>query len=274
MRPRQWVKNVFVFAPLIFSGEFASFSAILTSISVTFAFCVASSAAYIVNDLLDIESDRLHPKKSISRPLASGAITVPFAFGLLFLLYCLLMLFYLLFPSAGIVIFFYVGLNILYSLVLKHQPVLDIFSIAVGFVLRVYAGMVALSTPISQWMLITTLCLALFLASIKRRQELRLVGRSGRSVLAHYSPMLMDKYAEMSATGAIIFYSIFVLSAKPILVPTIPLVLFGLFRYWYRVELMDEGESPTDALFSDCQLIGAILLWAGCCTWALWPSNA
>jgi 4-hydroxybenzoate polyprenyltransferase len=152
--------------------------------------------------------------------------------------------------------------------------VVYIFAIASGFVLRVYAGAVALDVPVSSWMFITTLCLALYLAAIKRRQELSQSGVEGRKVLERYSVALVDRYAEMSATGALLFYSIFVISAKPDLVVTIPLVLFGLFRYWFVVEALDRGESPTDALISDWQLLLTVLLWVVACGLALWPVQA
>jgi 4-hydroxybenzoate polyprenyltransferase len=156
---------------------------------------------------------------------------------------------------------------------LKHQPVLDIFTIAIGFVLRVYAGAVALTVPVSNWMFVTTLCLALYLAAVKRRQELSQSGTEGRKVLEKYSVSLVDRYAEMSAMGALVFYSMFVMSAKPELVITVPLVLFGLFRYWYVVEVLDAGESPTDALIADWQLLLTVVLWMASCIWALWPGQ-
>ena len=157
--------------------------------------------------------------------------------------------------------------------VLKHQPVIDIFTVAIGFVLRVYAGATALLVPVSSWMFVTTLCLALYLAAVKRRQELSQSGPEARKVLGKYSVQLVDRYAEMSATGALVFYSMFVMSTRPQLVITVPLVLFGLFRYWYVVEELDGGESPTDALFDDWQLLLTLLLWVATCAWALWPGK-
>jgi len=120
-------------------------------------------------------------------------------------------------------------------------------------------------------MFVTTLCLALFLAAVKRRQELVQSGSAGRDVLSRYSISLIDRYAEMSATGALVFYSLFVMSAQPELVMTVPLVLFGLFRYWYVVEALDQGESPTDALLADRQLQAVVVVWVAVCAWALWP---
>jgi 4-hydroxybenzoate polyprenyltransferase len=164
----------------------------------------------------------------------------------------------------------YLCLNLAYTFVLKHQPVIDIFIIAIGFVLRVLAGAVALNAPVSGWMFITTLCLALYLAAIKRGQELSQNGTEGRVVLAKYTKSLMDKYAEMSATCALVFYSMFVMASRQELIITVPLVLFGLFRYWYVVEVLDGGESPTDALLSDKLLLLTVVLWGVACIWAYW----
>ena len=166
----------------------------------------------------------------------------------------------------------YVALNLAYSFVLKNQPVLDIFTVAFGFVLRVYAGAQSLAVPVSSWMFVTTLCLALYLAAIKRRQELGQRGSEGRDVLERYTVALVDRYAEMAATGALVFYSMFVMSAQPDLVITVPVVLFGLFRYWYVVEKLEGGESPTDALLSDGPLLATVAVWVGACMWVLWPA--
>lgn len=271
LRPKQWVKNGFVLAPLVFAGLFLDLSAVRHALLAVLLFCVASSATYIVNDLHDIERDRRHPKKSKTRPLAAGDVSVPTALVLLAGLYAVLVWGWFVAPKVVAVIAAYLVLNIAYTFVLKHQPVVDIFAIAIGFVLRVYAGAMALEVPVSSWMFITTLCLALYLAAVKRRQELSQSGTEGRKVLEKYSVSLVDRYAEMSATGALLFYSMFVMSAKPELVITVPLVLFGLFRYWFVVETLDGGESPTDALLADWQLLLTVVLWVGACGWALWP---
>jgi 4-hydroxybenzoate polyprenyltransferase len=269
IRPKQWVKNGFVFAPLIFSGEMLILEAFMLSCLAAFFFCVASSATYIVNDLNDIELDRRHPKKSKSRPLASGMVSKNAALVLLAILYFLLAIGYAVMPKVIMVIVAYAVLNLAYTFFLKHEPVIDIFTIAIGFVLRVIAGAVALGLDASAWMCVTTLCLALYLAAVKRRQELAQSGSEGRKVLKSYSVALVDRYAEMSATGALLFYSMFVMSARPELVITIPLVLYGLFRYWYVVEALDGGESPTDALLADWQLMAVVALWIATCVWAL-----
>ncbi|QFY44886.1 decaprenyl-phosphate phosphoribosyltransferase [Candidatus Methylospira mobilis] len=271
MRPKQWIKNGFVLGPLVFSGEFLDVGAIGCALSAALLFCLASSASYIVNDIRDIERDRRHPRKSQTRPLAAGVISVQIALALLFAIYGALIWGWFAAPDAALVIVCYMLLNLAYTFVLKHQPVVDIFTIAIGFVLRVYAGATALAVPVSAWMFVTTLCLALYLAAVKRRQELIQSGAEGRKVLEKYSVSLIERYAEMSATAALVFYGMFVMSAKPQLVITVPLVLFGLFRYWYVVEELDSGESPTDSLLADWQLLLTIVLWVGACCWALWP---
>lgn len=271
MRPKQWVKNGFVLAPLVFSGEFLRAESIFHVLMAVLLFCLASSATYIVNDMSDVERDRSHPLKSKTRPLAAGIVSLPAAIGLLLGLYAALVVGWFFAPSVVGVIVVYLLINFAYTFALKHQPVVDIFTIAIGFVLRVYAGAMALSVPVSSWMFITTLCLALYLAAVKRRQELSKSGSGAREVLGKYTLSLVDRYAEISATGALLFYSMFVVSAKPDLVITVPLVLFGLFRYWYVVEALEGGESPTDALLADWQLLLTVVAWGGVCMWALWP---
>jgi 4-hydroxybenzoate polyprenyltransferase len=183
VRPKQWIKNAFVLAPLVFAREFTDPASIANALAAFVLFCVASSASYILNDIRDIERDRLYPAKRQSRPLAAGTVSVRPAVVLLGACYCVLVAGWLWSPPTMLAIFAYVALNVAYTYVLKHQPVLDLFSIAVGFVLRVYAGAQALSVPLSSWMAITTLCLALYLAAIKRRQELGSHGVESREVL-------------------------------------------------------------------------------------------
>ena len=268
-RPKQWVKNGFVLAPLVFAREFRDIEALSDALIAFGLFCVASSATYVMNDLRDIERDRSHPVKSWSRPLAAGTVKPRTAIALLVALYAVLVAGAFWSPRTMVVIAGYMALNLAYSFWLKHQPVLDIFSVASGFVLRIFAGAVAITVPVSNWMAITTLCLALYLASIKRRQELATAGSGGREVLQRYSVALVDRYAEISAVGALIFYSLFVMSTNPKLAATIPLVIFGLFRYWYVVEALDGGESPTDVAVTDKPLIATVALWVGVCLYAL-----
>lgn len=269
MRLNQWIKNTFVIAPLLFSGLFTDWYSIQQSLSAFLIFCLASSATYILNDYRDVEDDKKHPVKSTSRPLASGDMTKAQARVLLMVLYGVIFLSATVYPKVSAVIASYLLLNIAYTFYFKYQPVLDIFTIAIGFVLRVYAGSVALNVPLSSWMFITTLSLALYLASIKRRQELKNSGESGRNVLQHYTVSLVDRYAEMSATSAILFYSLYIISDKPNMVYTIPFVLFGLYRYWFVVESKGVGESPTEVVYSDILLLLTVLGWVVACFYSL-----
>ena len=272
VRPKQWVKNSFVFAPLIFAGEFLHPDSVYSTLLAAFLFCIAASTVYIVNDLKDIEKDRIHPEKCKKRPLASGQVSPQSAIILLILLYIVLISFWTVVPNVIYVIFIYLVLNWAYTFKLKHEPVIEIFIVAVGFVLRVYAGAMALTVPVSHWMFITTLSISLYLASIKRRQELSQSGSQSRGVLAYYSVTLIDRFAEMSAVTAVVFYSLYVMEVQPKLVVTVPLVIFGLFRYWYIVETLKGGESPTDVIIQDKQILLTVLLWVGCCIWVLLPS--
>jgi 4-hydroxybenzoate polyprenyltransferase len=271
LRPNQWVKNGFVLAPLLFTGKFTDHSAVGDAAFAAVLFCIASSAVYVVNDLVDVQADRKHPTKSKTRPLAAGTVSPLAAAVVLLPLNASLLAAAFVSPNVMAIIAAYLGLNLVYTFVLKNEPVIDIFIIAASFVLRVYAGATALSVTVSSWMFVTTLCLALYLAAIKRRQELSQNGCEGRKVLKHYSLSLVSRYAEMSATGALVFYSMFVMSTRPELIVTVPLVLFGLFRYWYVVEIQDGGASPTDSLLSDRQLQLTVVVWVLVCGWATLP---
>jgi decaprenyl-phosphate phosphoribosyltransferase len=269
LRPRQWIKNGFVLAPLIFSGEFAHPEAVVNALIATALFCAASSATYVFNDLIDRRADAAHPVKSRTRPIASGAVSPSAARSLLVALYALVLAGFAWNPATAAVAVGYVVLNIAYTLRLKHVPVIDIFTLAAGFVLRVYAGAVALDVPLSSWMLATTLSLALYLAAVKRRDELAASGDGARSVLRYYTLPLLDRYAQTAALSALMFYGLFVVTIRPKLNVTLPLVLFGLFRYWYIVETGRTSESPTDAVWSDWPLILTVIAWAAVCVWRL-----
>ena len=271
IRPKQWVKNSFVFAPLIFAGEFFNLNSICLTIFAAVLFCLAASAVYIVNDLNDIEKDRAHPEKCKKRPLASGEVQHKSAIILLVLIYISLALAWFAIPAVIYVICAYLILNWAYTLNLKNEPVIEIFIVAIGFVLRVYAGALALEVPVSHWMFVTTLSVSLYLASIKRRQELLQNGTQGRGVLAFYSVTLIDRFAEMSAVITVVFYSLYVMDKQPDLILTIPFVIFGLFRYWYIVETLEGGESPTDVIIQDKQILITSFLWLIFCIWTLLP---
>jgi len=271
LRPRQWIKNAFVFAPLLFTGRYTDEASLSETFNAFVVFCIASSSVYILNDLRDIESDRLHPKKSKTRPLAAGLIKPVVA--QMCLLFLVIVLALALFRNPELVpsVLGYIVLNIAYSLYLKHQPVLDIFTIATGFVLRIFAGASALSVPLSSWMFVTGFSLALYLAAMKRLSEIKETGTESRKVLEMYSQDLMEKFTLIAAISSLTFYSLFTLTTRPELIGTIPLVLFGVMRYWYVADHLKGGESPTDALSRDWQLILTGLIWLVLVVWGINP---
>lgn len=269
LRPRQWVKNAFVLAPLVFSGQFVLTRALVNSVIAFAVFCAAASAAYVFNDIVDAPADARHPVKSRTRPIASGEVSIATARMILAVLLLLVLASVAWSRQTGLVAIGYVLLNVAYSLRLKRMPVIDIFALAAGFVFRVYAGAAAIDVPVSSWMLITTLSLALYLAVIKRRDELTASGTATRSVLQFYTLPLLDRYAETAALSAIVFYGLFVVTIRPKLNVTMPFVLFGLFRYWYLVESGGNGESPTEVVWSDRVLLLTVIAWAAVCVWRL-----
>ncbi len=271
LRVHHWVKNIFVLAPLVFSGKILIPEAVKQALLAFLSFCLASSATYILNDLIDLENDRIHPIKRLRRPLAAGKLSPHKAKILLISSYILLFIFFL-YPKTRffmLPILAYLVLNLAYSFKLKHIPVIDIFCIATGFMLRIFAGGEAISAPISSWMLITTFSLALFLASTKRLQELRTQGDNARKVLESYTVKLLESYAQISAAGALVFYGLYVISSRPELVLSIPFVIFGLFRYWYLVESRKAGESPTEVLLKDWPLAITVIAWIIFCAWKM-----
>lgn len=269
LRPKHWIKNLFVLAPLIFSGLFTRRADALLALAGTLLFCVAASFVYVLNDLADLRVDVLHPVKRLTRPLASGAVSVTTARVLLVVLGAIVLTGAFVSVPLSAVLIGYILLNVLYSTWLKRVPVVDIFCVAAGFVLRVYAGAVVIDVPLSSWMLVTTLSIALYLAAIKRRDELDVQGNGARKVLDQYTVPLLDRFALMSSVCAMVFYSLFVVTTRPVLAFTIPLVLFGIFRYWFLVDRHGRGESPTDALWSDRPLAITVLMWGILCAYLL-----
>jgi decaprenyl-phosphate phosphoribosyltransferase len=270
IRPLQWVKNFFVFFPLFFSGKFFDESAIISSLYAFILFSIAASSVYVFNDIWDLESDRQHPKKSKTRPLAAARLSVKQAY---FILMLILLLLVLLLPQQKAIILpigLYLFLNLFYTIKGKEIPIYDVFSISAGFVLRVWTGSLAIGVFLSHWMAITTFCISLYLALIKRRQELVAPGNHiRRTVLLHYNVSLIDKLALLTSSATLIFYTLFVLLERKSLVLTIPLVFFGIFRYWYLVETQNKGESPTDVVTKDPTLILLTILWLTVCVYTI-----
>ena len=274
LRPLDWSKNAFVLLPAVFHDipSILRDSVLLSSILLTtLIFCLLSSSIYIFNDISDISQDRLHPIKSRSRPLAAGRISVSSAWFMFAFLSAVSLLSSLFFLREVFPYFLaYWLLMIFYSIRLKHIVIVDLFVIALGFCLRVYAGSSALSIAPTTWMLSTTLCLALFLAASKRRQESLMNESLSRRVLHKYSVPLIERYMTISAVCALTFYSLFATSERAQLGLTIPFVLFGFFRYLYLLDSNMDKDSPTDFLFSDGILLLCVSSWLFACLALLW----
>lgn len=267
MRPKQWTKNLLIFAALLFSYESMSLLNVLYTIIGFFLFSFVSGCIYILNDYADREADRNHPIKR-SRPMASGALNplVALAFGGLMLIASLTASFFLN-PLFTLLLFVYFVMNVLYSVHLKHVVIVDIMIIAAGFVLRAIAGGLVIHVPFTPWFLLCTMLLSLFLAIGKRRHELLLFESdtsSHRKVLANYSVALLDQLSGIVTTAAIICYSLFTFtSGRTIhLMWTIPLVIYGIFRYLYLIHIEKKGGAPDRVLFEDKHILLTVILYA------------
>lgn len=270
MRPVQWTKNLFIFAALLFSRSLGSLP---TDIRAGFAFlifCFLSGGLYIFNDLQDLEEDRTHPQKR-RRPLASGKLSPALAWAAFILLsLASLTAAFLLNRYFFLTAAVYLLLQLCYSLKLKHIVILDVFAIALGFVLRVVAGGVVIDVPISSWLLICTILLSLFLAVGKRRYELRFLEDAGahRPVLNLYSTELLDQMISVITASLVIAYCLYTISEETIarfggrdLIFSSPFVLYGVFRYLYLIHQKGEGGTPEELIVQDKSLLAAIVLW-------------
>jgi len=271
MRPRQWTKNVFVFAALVFDKQLFHLDSFLRTLAGFMLFCLISSSVYIFNDLADVESDRKHPEKK-NRPIASGKLPVSAAWvaGIV-LVVATLGLAYFLSSGFEYVIVTYFLINLAYSKWLKHIPIVDVFIIAAGFVLRVHAGVTLISVQrFSPWLYVVMTLLALFLGFGKRRAELALLAQgagSHRKVLDGYTLPLLDQYIMIVSGIFIVAYSLYTFSAPNVpkndsMMLTIPFVLYTIFRYLYLVEVKHEGGSPEEILLTDRPFQIAMALWA------------
>jgi 4-hydroxybenzoate polyprenyltransferase len=269
LRPKQWTKNALVFAGLVFSHRLFDLPALGKSVAAFVIFCAISSAAYVVNDLADVEQDRRHPTKRL-RPIASGQLGEGAArIAVVLLLAGSLGASLALSWGFTLVLLTYLTITFLYSFRLKHIVLLDVFSIAAGFVLRAVAGPVVLGVTLSAWLLMCTVLLSLFLAIAKRRHELVLLEEGAahhRRILDEYSRLFLDQMIAIVTSATIIAYSLYTFSAVSLpddrsMMLTIPFVLYALFRYLYLVYQRDEGGSPETLLLRDRPLLASILLW-------------
>lgn len=282
LRPHQYVKNGFVFLGVIFSGQWDQ--TILMSAGLVFlAFCAIASSVYIMNDILDVEADRLHPTKK-NRPIASGAVPVLVGWVLAGILALLAIGFSLLISLwAAACVLVYAVLNVGYSLQWKHIAVLDVFIISAGFMLRILAGTVGLGISPSSWLLLCGLMLTLFLGFAKRRAELLALEEAGitdaaltRRVLDDYRPAMIEQFMAISAASAILTYSLYTVSPETIakhgtdaLIYTVPFVVYGIFRYIFLLHSHGKGNDTARDLFLDRHLLATVAGWMTVTVWIL-----
>jgi 4-hydroxybenzoate polyprenyltransferase len=272
VRPSQWTKNLIVFLPLLFGQQLLEPASVLRSVAAFVVFCALSGVVYLINDVVDREADRQHPIK-MRRPIASGAVTVSSALtaasilGIVALAGALALR-----PLFGVLAISYVALLALYSGPLKHVVIIDVLTIAIGFVIRAAAGAVAISVPISHWLYVLTILLALFLALSKRRHELVLLADRAidhRRILEEYSPYLLDQMISVVTASTLVAYAFYTVNPETIakfgtdkLGLTLPFPIYGIFRYLYLVHQKEGGGSPAEMLVNDRPLLACVALWA------------
>lgn len=275
MRPRQWTKNIAVFAALLFSISLLDRTLAVRSVVGFVYFCLISGMAYIVNDICDLESDKVHPGKS-SRPLASGRLSVAAARNTVFIFTPLIFISSALWSlNFTFVLLGYFLLQIFYSVFLKHVALFDILSIAASFVLRVVAGTVAIGTRISSWLLFCTILLSLFISLCKRRHEIVLLKESGsshRKILKDYNVIFLDQSISLTTSSLVVCYILYTMSADTLrnfgndnLKYTTVFVLYGVFRYLYLTYTKNLGGSPEDILMNDRPFLVNLILYAVAC---------
>lgn len=271
MRPKQWTKNAFVLAAVVFDRQLLNQNAILRSLLGFFLFCLLSSSVYIFNDIFDVEADRIHPQKR-TRPIASGQLPIPIAVGAGFgITLVTLTGSFILSTSFGWIALAYFLINLAYSNWLKHIPLIDVLIIAAGFVLRVAAGvMLIVVERFSPWLYVVTTLFALYIGFGKRRAELALLtsnANNHRRVLEGYTIPFLDQLITIVSGTTIVGYSLYTFSAPNLpqnhtMMLTIPFVLYGIFRYLYLIQIKQAGGAPEELLMADRPLQITILLWA------------
>jgi len=272
LRVPQWIKNLFVFVPLLFSLHLFEASYFLPTLKAFVTFCLASSFIYIINDIIDINADASHPQKK-HRPLPSGKISKQSA--LITSIIILFLLIVLSFISPIEFIYFltsFILLNIFYSIYFKHIVILDVFSIAAGFTIRVLGGAAIINVPVSSWLILTTMFISLFLGVMKRHSELEQITKlettASRKVLAEYSLTFTNQMATVAAAGVIICYALYTVSQRTVmvfgsenLIYTTPFVVFGIFRFMYLEYLNQKGENTTQIMLTDIPMIMTVILY-------------
>jgi 4-hydroxybenzoate polyprenyltransferase len=271
-RPAQWTKNLLVFAGVLFGRRLLDAHAVAEAIAAFVIFCALSGSVYLLNDIADRDADRQHPLKRL-RPIASGAVSLPLAMGTAAILGAVsLASAFRLSAAFGTVAAVYLVLQTAYSHVLKNIVIVDVLTIAIGFVLRAVAGAVAVNVEISRWLFVCTILLALFIALAKRRHEIVLLAGdavSHRPILGEYSAYLLDQMIAVVTASTLISYVFYTISPETAekfgtewLGLTIPFPLYGIFRYLYLVHQREGGGSPADLLLTDRPLLACVALWA------------
>ncbi len=282
MRPFHWWKNGFVFVGIIFGHAWNNFSLVTAAFAAAVAFSLVSSSVYVVNDILDREADRHHPKKR-KRPIAAGHVSVPVAWvlgALCWIIGCLVA--WWVSPITLGIVLIYSLMNLAYSVSLKHVVIIDAFVISLGFILRVLAGTYGIGIPPSQWLLLCTIMLTLFLAFTKRRAELLVMAEThktaseGRRVLSQYTPELLDNLISITAACTIICYSLYTTNSETLkvhhtnnLIFTVPVVTYGIFRYMYLLHRWKAGENPARELLGDPHMIATAVVYFGLAVWLI-----
>lgn len=281
MRPKQWTKNAVVYAPLVFDNKLFNVHDLVLVTIAAILFCVTSGSIYLWNDLLDAEADRAHPIKC-KRPIASGrlsrstAVVAAICFALIVLIISLSITPWLTLVLAG-----YMAMMFSYTAWLKHLVIVDVFVIAAGFVLRTAAGAVAIDVPLSPWLYVCMVLLALFMGFAKRRNELELLDETAaihRRNLADYSKGYLDELITIVSAATVMAYSLYTFSAPNLpdshaMMLTIPFVLYGLFRYLYLVHREGGGGAPEQMLLDDRPLLATVVLWGLTAVTILYLSN-
>ncbi|MGA7671822.1 MAG: decaprenyl-phosphate phosphoribosyltransferase [Nitrolancea sp.] len=269
LRPKQWTKNAVVFAPLVFDNKLFNLTNLVNVTAAALLFCLTSGVVYICNDLLDVEADRVHPKKR-ARPIASGRLGQRTAVGSAgFFAVFVVAISLLISPWLTLVLGGYMSMMFAYTLVLKHMVIIDVFVIAAGFLLRTAAGAVVIHVPLSPWLYVCLVLLALFIGFAKRRHEIELLEASAgshRKNLELYSKPLLDELIMIVAAATIMAYSLYTFSAPNLpqshaMMLTIPFVLYGVFRYLYLVHQESGGGAPEQILIEDRPLLVTVFLW-------------
>jgi len=260
-RPFQWVKNVIIFIPLIFSKKLFELDAFVLSSIGFISFILASSIIYIFNDICDLEKDKKHPIKK-NRPLANNSLKKKDTYLLIILLGLLLLV---LLKSnisiLGIIIIFFI-LNIFYSLYFKNVIIIDLVIVSLSYVIRVLAGSIIINVALSAWLLICVFSASLFLISFKRLAEIKISGFKSRPILKKYNKEILLKIIDVSAICSIVFYSLYTVFVNPNLIYTIPLIFLGFFRYYYLYYTAKTfEESPVKIIFSDKPILVLVILW-------------